>query len=221
MQCSGMNSCHQLRANIFGAERPYTGGIYRSPKLALEIRNEQKVMITENVCREEESLATEKQVQSFIDNMPGYLDEWLYSAMARQFTGLKMSNTLSTNPEKKANPREVSGMNSWHQLKTKLIWEGRWSISVENDWTKSPLEIRNEEKVGLTKEFCRKEESLADVKQVESFINKKVTNWVMLVSSGDLNRDKRIELVRKEVSWVQGSGMNSWHQLRANLLRGE
>ena len=103
--------------------------------------------------------------------MPAYRDEWLHSAMARQFTGLKMSNTLSTNPEKKANPRERSGMNSWHQLKTKLIWEGRWSISVENDWTKSPLEIRNEEKVGLTKEFCRKEESLADVKQVESFIN--------------------------------------------------
>ena len=42
----------------------------------------------------------------------------------------------------------------------------------------------------------------------------------MLVSSGDLNRDKRIELGRKEVSWVEGSGMNSWHQLRANLLGG-
>ena len=42
MQCSGMNSCHQLRANIFGEERAYIGGIYSSPKLALEIRNEKK-----------------------------------------------------------------------------------------------------------------------------------------------------------------------------------
>ena len=56
-------------------------------------------------------------------------------------------------------------------MKTKLIWEGRWSISVENYWKKSPLEIRNEEKVGLTKEFCSEDETLADVKQVESFIN--------------------------------------------------
>ena len=30
--------------------------------------------------------------------------------------------------------------------------------------------IRNEEIVGLTEEFCRKEESIADVKQFESFI---------------------------------------------------
>ena len=91
--------------------------------------------------------------------MPAYRDEWRHSALARQFTGLKMSNNLSTHPEKKANPREGSGMNSWHHLKTRLIWEGRWSISVENDWTKSPLEIRNE-KVGLTKEFCRKSNRL-------------------------------------------------------------
>ena len=67
-----------------------------------------KDVITENVCREEESLAAEKQVQKFIENMPAYRDEWLHSAMARQFTGLKMSNTLSTHPEKKANPREGS-----------------------------------------------------------------------------------------------------------------
>ena len=139
--------------------------------MASGIRNEEKVVITENVCREQEALAAEKQVPSFIDNMPAYRDEWRHSDSARQFTGLKMSNTLSTHPEKKANLREGSGMNSWHHLNARLIWEGRWSISVENDWTKSPLEIRNEEKVGLTKEFCRKKQSLADVKQVESFIN--------------------------------------------------
>ena len=27
MQCSGVNSCHQLKANIFGEERGYIGGI--------------------------------------------------------------------------------------------------------------------------------------------------------------------------------------------------
>ena len=35
-------------------------------------------------------------------------------------------------------------MNSCHQLKTKLISEGMWSILGGNDWTNSSLEIRNE-----------------------------------------------------------------------------
>ena len=65
--------------------------------------------------------------------MPAYRDEWRHSAKARQFTGLKMSNILSTHPEKKENPREGSGMNGWHQLKTKFIWEGTWSI-IDKKW---------------------------------------------------------------------------------------
>ena len=63
------------------------------------IRNKEKVGSPEKFCEEKESLATVKQVQSFIDNMPDYRDESLISMMARQFTGLKMSNILSTHPE--------------------------------------------------------------------------------------------------------------------------
>ena len=66
----------------------------------MAIRLEQeKIGSPEKFCEEKESLATVKQVQSFIDNMPAYRDEWQDSATARQFGRLKMSNILSRKPE--------------------------------------------------------------------------------------------------------------------------
>ena len=55
---------------------------------------------------------------------------------------------------------EGSVFNSWHQFRAKLFGEGRESIECENSKPKLPLEIRNEEIVGLTKEFYREEESI-------------------------------------------------------------
>ena len=49
--------------------------------------------LTEKFCKEE-SLAAVKQVPSFIDNTPAYRDESRHSAIAIQFSGLKMSNIL-------------------------------------------------------------------------------------------------------------------------------
>ena len=61
-------------------------------------------------------------------------------------------------------------MKSWHQLRAKLVEEGRESIVGENGWPKLPLEIRNEEIVGIKEDFCREVESLADLNQVEGFV---------------------------------------------------
>ena len=138
--------------------------------------------------------------------------------MARQLMGLKVSNILSTHPERfvfcysfkvlfsfdtifnialirrtrqrsdllgdiskfkeeylkmgkliEVGWKEVpwvdgSGLKSWHQLRAKLVEEGRESIVGGNGWPKLPLEIRNEEIVGIKKDFCREVESLADLK---------------------------------------------------------
>ena len=64
-----------------------------------------------------------------------------------------------------------SGLKSWHQLRAKLVEEGRGSIVGENGWPKLPLEIRNEEIVGIKEDFCREVEALADINQVENFID--------------------------------------------------
>ena len=62
-------------------------------------------------------------------------------------------------------------MKSWHQLRAKLVEEGRGSIVVGNGWPKLPFEIRNEEIVGLTGDFSREVEALAEINQVEDFID--------------------------------------------------
>ena len=46
-----------------------------------------------------------------------------------------------------------SGMNSWHQLRGKIVGKGRDSLLGENGWPKLPLGIRNEEIVGLTEDL--------------------------------------------------------------------
>ena len=64
-----------------------------------------------------------------------------------------------------------SGLKNWHQLRAKLVEEERESIVGENGWPKLPLEIRNEEIVGIKEDFCREVESLADLNQVEGFFD--------------------------------------------------
>ena len=64
-----------------------------------------------------------------------------------------------------------SGLKNWHQLRAKLVEEGRGSTVGENGWPKSPLEIRNEELVGIKEDFCKEVEALADINQVENFID--------------------------------------------------
>ena len=49
-----------------------------------------------------------------------------------------------------------SGLKSWHQLRAKLVEEGRESIVGENGWPKLLIEIRNEEIVGIKEDSCRK-----------------------------------------------------------------
>ena len=44
-----------------------------------------------------------------------------------------------------------SGINSWHQLRTKLVGEG--STEDKNGWPKLQLESRKEEMVGLMGDF--------------------------------------------------------------------
>ena len=64
-----------------------------------------------------------------------------------------------------------SGLKSWHQLRAKLVEEGRESIVGEKGWPKLPLEIRSEKIVGIKGDFCREVESLADLNQGEGFID--------------------------------------------------
>ena len=67
------------------------------PKLPLEIRNE-GLWLTGEFCSEDESLADVKQVECFINKITAYREAMHYSVMARQSTGLKTSNSLSTHP---------------------------------------------------------------------------------------------------------------------------
>ena len=64
-----------------------------------------------------------------------------------------------------------TGINNWEGLKSKLVTEGRGGLVGANGWPRVPLEIRNEEIVGLSNDFCRSINEINSLYEVRDFLS--------------------------------------------------